>query len=74
MTITLQNAKDLYLTANTFSTPIHGENALTAQEKEDIRKAYKTMSLDYEKEDVLYFIAIDYDTFVINIKKVVTEM
>ena len=67
--ITLENAKDLYLTANTFETK---EEDLTAEEKNYIVAEFNRLVTDgYEIDNILYYIAIDFDTNVVTIKNIV---
>ena len=67
--ITLENAKDLYLTANTFETK---EEDLTAEEKNYIVAEFNRLVTDgYEIDNILYYIAIDFDTKVVTIKNIV---
>ena len=67
--ITLENAKDLYLTVNTFATK---EEDLTSEERDYIVKDFNRLVKDgYEIDGILYILAIDFDTTVVTIKKIV---
>lgn len=67
--ITLENAKDLYLTTNTFETK---EEDLTAEERNYIVTEFNRLVTNgYEIDNILYFIAIDFDTNVVTIKNIV---
>ena len=67
--ITLENAKDLYLTTNTFETK---EEDLTTEERNYIVTEFNRLVTNgYEIDNILYYIAIDFDTNVVTIKNIV---
>ena len=67
--ISLENAKDLYLIVNTFETK---EKDLTSEERNYIVKEFNRLVADgYEIDNILYYIAIDFDTNVVTIKNIV---
>lgn len=71
MTITIENAKDLYRTENTFTEK---GNTITKEEKEYIKETFNEYKMDgYDENDILYFIACDFDTYVAVIKKIIEK-
>jgi len=74
-TLTIKNAKEYYRTYNEFTTKANDELLTSEKEIEYIKKTYARIEYDENitETDILCYIASDYDTMVINIKKIVKK-